>query len=417
MLLVFGAIVSVAAPPDAAALERRVDKVLAKTPLIDGHNDLPWQVRERYELDVSKFPFREGTSQLDPPMHTDLPRLRQGGVGGVFWSVWVPVELSGPEAVLTTLEQIDVVHQLAERYPTDLGLARTADDVVRLHKQGRIASLIGMEGGHSIGDSLGVLRAMYEQGARYMTLTHWKNTSWADSATDDPEHGGLTPFGEEVIGEMNRLGMLVDLSHTSAATMKDTLAVAKAPVIFSHSGAFSVNPHPRNVPDDVLDMLKPNGGIVMVVFLPTFLSQEVAEHVAEARGQRTQLEQLHLGDPKGREAAQKAWTQAHPAPRATLDQVVEHILAISERIGWQHVGIGTDYDGMETVPVGLEDAGHVRALLVALAARGWTDEQLAGIAGNNVLRVLREAEGVAAKLRAERGPGQARLTPARIEED
>jgi membrane dipeptidase len=415
-MLVFGATLSLAASPDTAALERRVDKVLAKTPLIDGHNDLPWQVRERFELDVNKFPFREGTATLDPPMHTDLPRLRQGGVGGVFWSVWVPVELPGPAAVLTTFEQIDVVHQLAARYPEDLGMARTADEVVRLHKQGRIASLIGLEGGHSIGDSLGVLRVMYAQGARYMTLTHWKNTSWADSATDDPEHGGLTPFGEEVIGEMNRLGMLVDLSHTSAATMKDVLAVTEAPAIFSHSGAFSVNPHPRNVPDDVLDLLKANGGVVMVVFLPGFISQEVAEHSAEAKAQRTRLEALHLGDPKGREAAQEAWKRAHPAPDATLDQVVQHVLAISDRIGWQHVGIGTDYDGMDTAPVGLEDAGHVRALLVALAERGWTDEQLAGIAGNNVLRVMRQTEAVATKLQAQRGPGSARLTPARIDD-
>jgi membrane dipeptidase len=417
-MIALGALVSaLAAPaPDTAALERRVDKVLARTPLIDGHNDLPWQVRERFELVVDKFPFREGTDKLDPPMHTDLPRLRQGGVGGVFWSVWVPVELPGPAAVLTTLEQMDVVHQLAARYPEDLGMARTADDVVRLHKQGRIASLIGLEGGHSIGDSLGVLRVMYGHGARYMTLTHWKNTSWADSATDDPEHGGLTPFGEEVIHEMNRLGMLVDLSHTSSATMKDVLAVTEAPAIFSHSGAFSINPHPRNVPDDVLDLLEANGGVVMVVFLPGFVSREVAAYSAEAKAQRARLEALHLGDPDGREAAQEAWKEAHPAPEATLDQVVEHVLAIADRIGWQHVGIGTDYDGMDTAPVGLKDAGQVRALLVALAARGWTDEQLAGIAGNNVLRVMRQAEAVAAKLQAQRGPGSARLTPARLEE-
>jgi membrane dipeptidase len=249
-----------------------------------------------------------------------------------------------------------------------------------------------------------------------MTLTHWKNTSWADSATDDPEHGGLTPFGEEVIHEMNRLGMLVDLSHTSSATMKDVLAVTEAPAIFSHSGAFSINPHPRNVPDDVLDLLAANGGVVMVVFLPGFVSREVAAHSAEAKAQRARLEALHLGDPDGREAAQEAWKEAHPAPEATLDQVVEHVLAIADRIGWQHVGIGTDYDGMDTAPVGLKDAGQVRALLVALAARGWTDEQLAGIAGNNVLRVMRQAEAVAAKLQAQRGPGSARLTPARLEE-
>lgn len=412
LLLVFSAL----AADDDAALRKRVDKVLAKTPLVDGHNDVPWQIREQAALNLDEFPFATSTETLDPPMHTDLPRLRAGGWGGVFWSVWVPTSLPGPEAVLTTLEQIDVVHQMVAHYPDDLALALTADDIVRIHRQGRIASLVGVEGGHSIASSLPALRMMYAAGARYMTLTHWKDTPWADSATDDPQNHGLTKFGEEVVHEMNRLGMLVDLSHVSAATMKDALAVSAAPVIFSHSGAFSVNPHPRNVPDDVLDAVKTNGGVVMVVFLPMFVSPEVRVFVADKDAEQARREALYIGDPIGLEAATDAWKHDHPVPRATLGQVADHIEAIADRIGWEHVGIGTDFDGMDEVPVGLEDVSHIQALLVELLRRGWTDEQLSGLVGGNLLRVMRQVEAVSAKLRTERSASSMRITPVMPEE-
>lgn len=405
--------VAAAAPraDDEAALRRRVERVLAKTPLIDGHNDVPWQVRSRAGLVLEALPLDRDTRQLDPPMHTDLPRLREGRAGAVFWSVWVPTSLDGPEAVLTTLEQIDVVHQLVARWPDTFGLATTADEVIRLHREGRIASLIGVEGGHAIGESLGALRVMRAAGAAYLTLTHWRSTPWADAATDAPRHDGLTPFGEEVVRELNRLGMLVDLSHVSAATMRDALRVTEAPVIFSHSGAASINPHPRNVPDEVLDLVKSNGGVVMIDFLPAYVSEAVARHGADRAAARARLESLHLGDPPAVTAGLAAWDEENPAPRATLGQVADHADAIRNRIGAAHVGLGSDFDGMEGAPVGLEDVSRVPDLLVELARRGWTDEELAGIAGGNVLRVMREAEAVAARL-ADRPPSSMRTRPA-----
>lgn len=402
---------AVAAPPaDDAALQKRVDRILAKTPLVDGHNDVPWQYRDRVGLQVDTLDLHD-TTTLEPPMHTDLQRLRAGKAGGVFWSVWVPVKLSGPEAALTCLEQIDVVHQMVARYPEQLGLALGADDVVRIHKEGRVASLIGMEGGHSIGDSLGALRMMYAAGARYMTLTHWQNTAWADSATDDPEHDGLTPFGEAVVGEMNRLGMLVDLSHVSAATMEDALRVSKAPVIFSHSGASAVNAHPRNVPDVVLDLVKANGGVVMVDYLPAYVSAEVRDAGIARHAEEARLEWAWLGDPKGFEAAMEAWDEAHPEPRATLAQVADHLDHLKQRIGAEHCGLGSDFDGMGEGPIGLEDVSKVPDLLVELLRRGWTDAEVAGVAGGNVLRVLRRAEEVAASM-ASVPPSNVRITPA-----
>ena len=401
-----------AAPPadDDEALRKRVDRILAKTPLVDGHNDVPWQYRDRAGLQVDTLDLRD-TSQLEPPMHTDLRRLEVGKAGAVFWSVWVPVALPGPEALLTCLEQIDVVHQMVGRYPEALALALTADDVVRIHKDGRIASLVGIEGGHSIGDSLGALRMMYAAGARYMTLTHWKNTAWADAATDAPEHGGLTPFGEAVVHEMNRLGMLVDLSHVSAATMEDALRVAKAPVIFSHSGAFAVNPHPRNVPDPVLDHVKANGGVVMVDYLPAYVSAEVRAAGAERKAEEARQESLSIGDPDGLAAAMKAWDLAHPKPKATLAQVADHLDHVRGRIGAEHCGLGSDFDGMGEGPVGLEDVSKVPDLLVELLRRGWTDAEVAGVAGGNVLRALRAAEEVSRSMAGE-APSNVRITPA-----
>ncbi len=415
MIAVIVSCLAAAAPasPEDDALIRRVDRILSKTPLIDGHNDVPWQFRDRAQGKLDALPFAEDTSTLDPPMHTDLPRLRAGRAGGVFWSVWVPTDLPGPQAVLTTLEQIDTVHRMAEAWPDDLVLAYTARDITRIHRKGSVASLIGMEGGHSIGNSLGALRMMYAAGARYMTLTHWKNTDWADAATAPPEHDGLTDFGRAVVGEMNRLGMLVDLSHVSAETMRDALAHSEAPVIFSHSGAFAVNPHPRNVPDEVLDRVETNGGVVMVDFLPAYVSAECHAHQAAARAEGARLETMHLGDPGGHAAAMEAWHEAHPAPRSTLAQVADHIDHIKARIGAAHVGLGSDSDGMSGAPDGLSDVSEVPALLVELLRRGYSDEEVAGIAGANVLRVLREAETVSARLRSERlsDPSHLDLSP------
>ncbi len=401
---------SLAATEDET-LQRRVDRVLAKTPLIDGHNDVPWQIRDRVNGAVEELAFGNDTSGLEPAMHTDLPRLREGKAGGVFWSVYVPVDLPGPEAVVATLEQLDVVHQLTERWPEALTFAETADDIVRIHKAGRIASLAGIEGGHSIGNSLGALRMMVEAGARYMTLTHWKGTAWADSATDDPRHGGLATFGEQVVREMNRLGMLVDLSHVSAETMRDALAITAAPVIFSHSGAFAVNPHPRNVPDDVLDLLKEKDGVVMIVFLPGFVSANVRTHWADRAAEMERQKEWFLGNPTGFDAAMKAWDDAHPAPRATLAEVADHADHVKKRIGAEHVGIGSDFDGMGEGPIGLEDVSKVPDLLVELARRGWTDQELAGIAGQNLLRVMRRAEEVAKEMRAQVPASNEKLDP------
>src|SRR6185295_5567511 len=274
--------------PDPALVER-ARKLLDRVPLIDGHNDLPWEYRKRFQNHLDKLDLRGDTSKLDPPLHTDIPRLRRGGVGGQFWSVYIPVEILGADALQAVIEQIDDVHRLAERYPDTFEVALTADDIVRIHKGGRIASLIGMEGGHSIHNSLAALRQLYAAGARYMTITHSKNTDWADSATDEPKHGGLTRFGEEIVREMNRLGMLVDLSHVAPETMKKALAVAAAPVIFSHSSARALDDHPRNVPDDVLSLVAKNGGVVMVTFVPSFVSEEVRAWNAQEDAEKARL--------------------------------------------------------------------------------------------------------------------------------
>ena len=387
-----------------------MDRILRRTPLIDGHNDVPWQVRERAALDVAGLPLATDTSSLEPPMHTDLPRLRAGKAGGVFWSVYVPTRLAGPEAVVATLEQIDVVHRMVESFPNDLALVGTADELVRAHRRGRIASLIGMEGGHSIGNSLGALRMMYAAGARYMTLTHWDHTAWADAATQPPEHGGLTDFGRTVVREMNRLGMLVDLSHVSADTMRDALEASEAPVIFSHSGAFAVNPHPRNVPDDVLDLVKANGGIVMVDFLPAYASRAVFEHAAAREGEKARLDVLHIGNPTAAAEALSTWDRAHPAPRSTLAEVAAHVDHIRDRIGTAHIGIGSDFDGMGDQPDGLDDVAHTPALLVELLRRGYSDADVAAIAGGNLVRVLRAAEAVSRERRAA-GPASVEQLP------
>jgi membrane dipeptidase len=397
----------------------RVAKILANTPLIDGHNDLPWEIRERFEGRLSTFDLKSDTSKLSVPvgqaaLMTDIPRLRAGMVGGQFWSVWIPVEITGAQAVETTIEQIDLVKRLAAKYPADLELALTAADVRRIHHAGRIAALIGIEGGHQIDNSLAMLRQMYDLGARYMTLTHVRNTAWADAATDAPAHHGLTAFGEEVVREMNRLGMLVDLSHVSSDTMRAALAVSAAPVMFSHSSARAIVDHPRDVPDDVLALVSKNGGVVMVNFNPGYVSaarnQWDADQAAEeARYNSPPYGGMYIGQPERAKAALAEWERTHPRPVTTLEQVADHIEHIRQTAGVDHVGLGSDFDGIPEGPRGLEGVDRFPALLIELMRRGWTDADIAKVAGENVLRVMAACERVAAQLRRERAPSEAQL--------
>ncbi|UCH64202.1 MAG: dipeptidase [Fidelibacterota bacterium] len=389
------------------ALLKKARQIMKEVPLIDGHNDTAWQYRNRVNNHLDAIDFAGDTGQLERPMHTDLPRLRAGRVGGQFWSVWVPVELPGADAVQATLEQIDVVHRLVTRYSDDLELALTADDIVRIHGQGKIASLIDVEGGHSINNSLAVLRQFYRAGARCMTITHWNNIAWADAATDTPEHGGLTPFGKEVIREMNRLGMLVDLSHVSPGTMNDALDVSKAPIIFSHSSARAICDHPRNVPDDVLSRMKKNDGVVMVTFALDFVSEEVRQYKGRWTAEEARLKDLLPHDPDAVEAGIASWREAHPLPSVPLAEVADHIDHIRKVAGIDHVGIGSDFDGISAAPVGLEDVSAFPALLAELLKRGYSEEEVKQVAGQNLLRVMRRAEKVAAELRRKTTPSDA----------
>jgi membrane dipeptidase len=399
---------------------QRIERILAETPLIDGHNDLPWEIRSRFGGDLGKVDLSRSTLSLpapagSPPLMTDIPRLRAGHVGAQFWSVYIPVEVQGPAAVQMTLEQIDIVKRMCARYPRDFAMAYTAADVVRLHRSGRIACLIGVEGGHQIDNSLAALRAYYDLGVRYMTLTHATNTAWADSATDNPAHHGLTAFGREVVREMNRLGMLADLSHVSADTMRAVLAVSEAPVIYSHSSARALVDHPRNVPDDVLRLLAANGGVVMVNFYPGYVSEARrrwdADRAAEqARYNAPPFGGLYIGQPERAQAALAQWERAHPKPAVGIGDVANHIEHIAKVAGVDHVGLGSDFDGIPDGPAGLDGADKYPALLAELAHRGWSDADLAKLAGGNLLRVLAKAEEVSAWLRAARGPSTATLT-------
>ena len=384
---------------DARALLRR-------SPLVDGHNDLAWALREAGSQDLA------GTDLAGPVgfTHTDLPRLAEGGVGAQFWSVYVPVSLAGEAAVAVTLEQIDFVHRMAGRYPDRLELALTAADVKRIFAAGRVASLIGAEGGHSIGCSLGALRALYRLGVRYLTLTHNANVPWADSATDEPAAGGLTAFGREVVAEMQRLGMLVDLSHTAPTTMRDAFDAAEAPVIYSHSSARALCDHPRNVPDEMLARLPGNNGVCMVTFVPAFVSQACRDW-----GQELSAEMERRGlDPwePGSRAARQEYARRNPPPRATLAQVADHVEHVREVAGAEHVGLGGDFDGTEDLPDGLADVSCYPALIAELLERGWSEQDCARLAGGNVLRVLREAEAAAAAISARRGPSTLRIEDA-----
>jgi membrane dipeptidase len=396
-----------------------VARVLAATPLIDGHNDLPWELRERFENNLDKVDLGSDTAQLPHkadavPLMTDIPRLRAGHVGGQFWSVWVPVDVKGFEAVQTTIEQIDVVKAMAARYPRDLEMAYTAADVRRIHRAGRVACLMGVEGGHQINNSLAVLRQYYDLGARYMTLTHVLNTPWADAATDTPAHHGLTAFGREVVREMNRLGMLVDLSHVSPETMRAALAATAAPVIYSHSSARALTDHPRNVPDDVLKIVAANGGVVMVNFNGPYDTEasrawSAAESAEKARNNSPPYDGLYIGQPEAAAAALEKWKAAHPRPVVTIADIANHIEHIRDVAGVDHVGLGSDFDGISDTPAGLDGVDKFPGLLAELAHRGWSDADLAKVAGENVLRVFAQAEQVGEKLRRERTPSMATL--------
>jgi len=376
--------------------------LLQRSPLIDGHNDLAWEIRERFDGNPRQ-------AALDGPLagtHTDLPRLRRGCIGAQFWSVYVPGTLAGDAAVTATLEQIDLVHQMIASYPDDLELALTAADVAAIFARGKIASLLGAEGGHSINCSLGVLRMLYRLGVRYLTLTHNYNVPWADAATDEPKADGLSPFGRAVVAEMQRLGMLVDLSHVAADTARAALRIANAPVVFTHSCAQALCAHPRNVPDDVLSALAGNGGVCMVAFVPAFVSPQCHEWdlgLAEEMGRRG----LDWKDLDARAAVRADYTAARPRPRARLAQVADHIEHVREVAGVEHVGIGADYDGTDRLPDGLEDVSCYPALFAELLSRGWSQDDCARLAGGNVVRVLREAEAASCRLSAEHQPAQA----------
>jgi membrane dipeptidase len=384
---------------DLATRLAHVREHQATTPLVDGHNDLPWYIRERKTnpRDVPAYDLTTKTTGM-----TDIPRLRQGQVGAQFWSVYVPGEVKDSGYARIQLEEIDIARQIIARYPKDLKLVTTAAELRAAHKSGRIASLLGMEGGHAIENSLGALRAYYDLGARYMTLTHNVTLDWADAALDAPKHGGLTPFGREVVREMNRLGMLVDLSHVSPGVMSNALDVTESPVIFSHSSARALTNVPRNVPDSILRRLPKNGGVVMVAFVTGFVSQKVADYGTRATLVRDSLRKAMPSDTAAQTRAMDAWTRANPSPHATLSDVADHMDHIRQVAGAAHVGVGSDFDGITDTVVGLEDVSKFPDLLAELMKRGWTDTEIRGVAGENVLRVLTRAEAVSARLRRTR---------------
>ncbi len=399
-----------AAQPIDPKTMARIDRVLKRTPLIDGHNDLPWALREDFGLRVTGL--ERGTNRLKPPLMTDMERLRAGRVGGQFWSVYISGTTTGDEAIRITIEQIDAARRIIDAYPQYLELASTADDMVRIHRRGRIGSLLGVEGGRQIGGSMAALRQFYELGVRYMTLTHNQSTEWADAATDEPKHQGMTDFGKAVVLEMNRLGMLVDLSHTSRQVMHQAIEISRSPVIFSHSDAHGLNPHPRNVPDDVLQALRPNGGVMMVTFVPTFLKQEIWAWDRERSAQEARLKGLYAYSKARVDEGLTAWEAANPKPQATVSDVADHVEHVAKIAGHDHVGIGGDLDGISSTVIGLGGAEGYPLLFAELIRRGWSDQNLAKLAGGNILRVLRQAETIAASMKAEQ-PSMARLEPAK----
>ncbi|WP_184577864.1 dipeptidase [Streptomyces zagrosensis] len=390
--------------PDADRLAR-ARELLAVHPVVDGHNDLPWALRQiGYDLDQ-----RDLATDLSAHQHTDIPRMRAGGLGAQFWSVYVRSDFAGDKAVSATLEQIDVVRRFVDRYPDDLRLALTADDMEAARTEGRIASLMGAEGGHSIDCSLGTLRALYALGVRYMTLTHNDNVPWADSATDEPAVGGLSPFGHEVVREMNRLGMLVDLSHVAPATMRDALRTSAAPVVFSHSSARAVCDHVRNIPDDVLELLPANGGLAMATFVPKFILPEAIDWTLAADA-NMRTHDLHPLDTSAQGMrVQRAFEAANPRPLATAKTVADHLDHMREVAGIDHLGVGGDYDGVAFTPSDLADVSGYPTLIAELLDRGWSDADLAKLTWRNAVRTLRAAEDVARELRTRRSPSIATI--------
>jgi len=385
-------------PVAAQSAEDTAAAALDAAPVWDGHNDVPIQLRGRFDNLLSDFDFGDTTDTATDTrgaMHTDLTRARAGKLGAQFWSVYVSASLEEPEAVQATVEQIDVTKRLIARNSDDLALALTADDVTRALAEGKIASLMGMEGGHSIGSSLAVLRQMYAMGARYMTLAHSKTLSWVDSATDEPRNDGLTDFGKDVVREMNRIGMLVDLSHVSEKAMHDALDVASAPVIFSHSSARTLNGHARNVPDSILQRLPANGGIIMVTFVPGFLSEEARVWNADRAAEQARLEALWQGQPQEVESRMEAWDADNPLPQSSIAQTADHVDHVRKVAGIDAIGIGGDYDGIPFAPPGLEDVSTYPALFSELARRGYTQSELEQISMRNMMRVMRRAEAVA----------------------
>lgn len=376
-------------PPAVPPLDH-ARALLREHPLVDGHNDLLWELREQVDYDFDRLDISGPVATTN----TDLPRLRAGGVGAQFWSVFVPSTLPGPEAVVATLQQVDGVRRMIERYGAELAPARTSADVVAAARQGRIASLMGAEGGHSIGESLAVLRVLHALGVRYLTLTHNDNVPWADSATDVPAAGGLTDFGREVVREMNRIGMMVDLSHVAQSTMRAALETTRAPVIFSHSSALALCDSPRNVPDDVLETLARNGGVCMVTFVPEFVSPATAEWRVEAMAAAARVG-VDAKDWVAFQRFVRGYVTEHPKPDATIDQVVAHLEHVRAVAGIDHVGIGGDYDGTDTFPLGLEDVSGYPRLVAALLDRGWSHDDVAKLVRGNILRVMRDVEDVA----------------------
>jgi membrane dipeptidase len=396
-------LIAMPSPAGAQSKDRALEhakKLLRSTPLIDGHNDLPWAIRESEKAprDVAAYDLRTRTTG-----HTDLSRLAQGQVGAQFWSIYIPGEIKDSGYAKVQLEEFDIARRVIARYPERLALALTANDIERSFKRGRVASLLGMEGGHAVENSLGALRSYYDLGARYMTLTHNVTLDWADAALDSVRHNGLTEFGREVVREMNRLGMLVDLSHVSPATMSDALDVTEAPVIFSHSAARALTDHARNVPDSILARLPKNGGVVMVTFVPAFVSPEVAVWEAQAKEQGNAIKEA-VADTVEQKRRFEEWKAMHARPTATLKQVADHIEHVRKIAGSDHVGIGSDFDGIDTVPEGLEDVSKFPDLFAELIRRGWSDADLKKLAGQNLLRAMRAAEATAARLHKVREP-------------